>query len=96
MLPLQWLDNAGHKKKCANCHKSFAQVGGGLCRGCFGGKAKAKESLRCNICKLDTASRIRGKCVGCIDVKCFDVKKMRVRKRKPKKCLGKQGKRQKP
>ena len=22
-----------HKKKCANCHKKFAQVSGGLCRG---------------------------------------------------------------
>jgi hypothetical protein len=86
---------AEHKKKCANCHKNLAQVGGGLCRGCFGGKAKAKQSLRCKICKLNTASRIGGKCAGCLDVKCFDVKKKRVRKRKPKKCLGKQGKRQK-
>jgi hypothetical protein len=83
-----------HKKKCANCHEKFAQVSGGLCRGCFGGKSKARESLKCKICKLNTTSRIGGKCAGCLDVKCFDVKKKRVRKRKPKKCLGVRRKRQ--
>ena len=84
-----------HKKKCANCHEKFAQVSGGLCRGCFGGISKVQESLKCRICKLNTTSRIGGKCAGCRDVKCFDVKKKRVRKRKPKKCLGVQRKRQK-
>ena len=83
------------KKKCANCHEKFAQVSGGLCRGCFGGRSKVQESLKCRICKLNTTSRIGGKCAGCRDVKCFDVKKKRVRKRKPTKCLGKQGRRQK-
>ena len=78
------------KKKCANCHEKFAQVSGGLCRGYFGGKSKAKESLKCKICKLNRTSRIGGKCAGYLDVKCFDVKKKRVRKRKPKKCLGAQ------
>ena len=84
-----------HKKKCANCHEKFAQVSGGLCRGCFGRKLKAKESLKCKICKLNTTSRIGRKCAGCLNFKCFDVKKKRVRKRKPKKCLGVPRKRQK-
>jgi hypothetical protein len=83
-----------HKKKCANCHKNIAQVGGGLCRGCFGGKSKAKQSLHCKICKLNKTSRIGGS-AGCLHIKCFDVKKKYPRKRKPKKCLGVRGKRQK-
>ena len=84
-----------HKKKCANCHEKFAQVSGGLCRGCFGGISKVQESLKCKICKLNKTSRIGRKCAGCLDFKCFDVKIKRVRKTKPKNCLGVQRKRQK-
>ena len=83
-----------NKMLAVNCHEKFAQVSGGLCRGCFGGISKIKESLICRICEMNTTSRIGRKCAGCRDVKCFDVKKKRDRKRKPKKCLGVQRKRQ--
>ena len=35
-----------HKKKCANCHEKFAQVSGGLCRGCFGVISKVHDLSR--------------------------------------------------
>ena len=72
--------NPEDKKKCIKCSKNYAQVGGGFCRGCFGGKKKAKEALTCIVCKLSPASRIGGKCEGCLDVKCFDTKRKRIRK----------------
>ena len=67
--------NPEHKKKCIKCSKNYAQIGGGFCRGCFGGKKKAKEALKCYVCNLSAASRIGGKCEGCIDVKCYDKKR---------------------
>ena len=67
--------NPEHKKKCIKCSKRYAQIGGGFCRGCFGGKKKAKEALKCFVCNLSAASRIGGKCEGCIDVKCYDKKR---------------------
>jgi hypothetical protein len=72
--------NPEDKKKCIKCSKNYAQVGGGFCRGCFGGKKKAKEALTCIVCKLSPASRIGGKCEGCLDVKCFDTKRKRIHK----------------
>ena len=75
--------------------RSLPKLVVGYAEVCFGGKLKAKGSLKCRICKLNTTSCIGGKCVGCLDVKCFYVKKKHVRKRKPKKHLGVQRKRQK-
>ena len=72
--------NPEHKERCIKCSKNYAQIGGGFCRGCFGGKKKAKEALKCIVCKVSTASQIGGKCEGCLDVKCFDTKRKRIQK----------------
>ena len=74
--------NPEHKKRCIKCSKNYAQIGGGFCRGCFGGKQKAKEALKCVVCNLNAAHRIGGKCEGCLDVKCFDTNRKRMRKYK--------------
>jgi hypothetical protein len=52
--------NSEHKKRCIKCNKYYAQIGGDFCRGCFGGKQKAKEALKCKVCNLSKASRIGG------------------------------------
>ena len=70
--------NPEHKKRCIKCNKNYAQIGGGFCRGCFGGKQKAKEALKCKVCNLSEVSRIGGKCEGCFDVKCYDTKRKRI------------------
>ncbi len=69
-----------YKKSCIKCSKNYVQIGGGFCRGCFGGKQKAKESLKCVVCNLNAACRIGGKCERRLDVKCFDTKRKRMRK----------------
>ena len=65
--------NPENKKRCI-------QIGGGFCRGCFGGKQKAKKALKCVVCNLNAAHRIGGKCEGFLDVKCFDTDRKRMRK----------------
>ena len=52
--------NPEHKKRCIKCSKIFAQIHGGFCRGCFGGKQKVKEALKCVICNVNAAHRIGG------------------------------------
>ena len=37
--------NTDHKKRCIKCSKNYAKIGGSHCRGCFGGKQKAKDAL---------------------------------------------------
>ena len=71
--------NPEHKKRCIKCSKNYTQIGGGFCRGCVGGKEKAKEALKCEVCNLNAAHQIWGKCEDCLDVKCFDSKRKRMR-----------------
>jgi len=47
--------NPEHKKRCIKRSKNYAQIGGGFCRGCFGGKQKAKEALKYVVCNLNAA-----------------------------------------
>ncbi len=47
-------------QRCIKCSKNYAQIGGGFCRGCFEGKQKAKEALKCEVCNLNAAHQFGG------------------------------------
>jgi hypothetical protein len=47
--------NPEHKKRCNKCSKNYAQIGGGLCRCCFGGKQTVKEALKYVVFNLNAA-----------------------------------------